>query len=1312
MSLTTALTVVGFGVGLPFASAWSYAPWVGAWAGGTIGATIEAATRSKDRARGPLIETIRTQVSTYGVPINRAYGSVRVAGNVIWAGEPKLVVVQDPVLGAFGVDAEADPPTIEQRFIQDFAIGFCKGPIDGVPRVWIADKLVSDWRIPATITETTTIPRIVNQLFTMHLYLGDETQVPNAFMDFFESGGDQPAYRGLVYALFTGFDLSKYGNRIPKIEIETAQHLATITDAFGTVFPASAPTVLLEDGTPQQVEPTIRPWNGEMYYSDLISIHPNGKDIIIALPDVSGVIDGSMFGGGWLRYDIETLERRATAYYPFYTIGEASYGSLTQWCDFDIDEDGNIYTGQAVNSIHSEDLTDPRTGYTVKLDGLDFSILETGGTFALVRNYRVCKNKAIPFLAGIAGISWGFDTTPPYSVNGNGIVGTQWNIGPGGDDDPIRDQILIYTRSDVAHINTIYNTASEIVAMIPSGTDALRFYSIAWDHGTGVLWAVMGAGCYDVFGSGPNTGPGDTILLRIRNPQSSSDIEITAWNLVGIESGRFLAYDSPNRQIVVGTEFGGAGLNEYEIWAYDEDTLELRGNLLNLGPQFFGYTYAQGNAPGSPWKSGVHGGFMYFIHLNGTTSRVDLTSFEVREYYHFTDQDPPLTLGNGVFPYVYLPSRNAIFTGGPFGVWRIARLDLQTGVPPTIESIVSDIATSCNIPDTRFSFSVTVLVRNTAQPAPYSTINDPDFPGATDHCRSLFAGSTTSFTWAIAANSYEQGWRVGGDFPTAFGIPATSYWPGGIYKIKLFPNFSFQTVDVRIRRVVFYRVDRATAEIKAKFSSELLDLPHIQPPPGDGNVPYIITVAWVDGTQNPVNAEADDFIGMMILVENVSGTSKNIRFTISPGIEIQFVGLGIEATNLTEPVRGYLVNSIMTGRDAIQPLMDAFFFDGVETEGKLKFPYRGGAPVTIPGVPATILIGPAAFYLESTPESGFGSLTPPIGGDIIDGKFRLSNGPSGSGSSSWTVSSFYTNGNKTETRVHIYPIPLGVVDWPAGTYTIRINILVPSISNPDEVYFQEIKLLRLRANGQIRASSSSGFFDNYDISNPGMKSLEMVFGGVNPSGRLATDVFAIAFNVINLGAGSVSFSYETGAIVGSRQDTPLKRDTGIPLASLTPAPKANLGASLDGATLLERYVSTIQGYQEVPRAVEVICPDPDAEYRIQTQREERADFVVGSEIATARIPVVLSVDEAKQVAVKSLGILWEERTKSAIDIPRPYGVVDPCDVLEIVEDGVTHRVRVDRIERKGGIVSAQVTDEDVGLYTSDALGVPLPPGPG
>lgn len=54
-------------------------------------------------------------------------------------------------------------------------------------------------------------------------------------------------------------------------------------------------------------------------------------------------------------------------------------------------------------------------------------------------------------------------------------------------------------------------------------------------------------------------------------------------------------------------------------------------------------------------------------------------------------------------------------------------------------------------------------------------------------------------------------------------------------------------------------------------------------------------------------------------------------------------------SGITQPLRGYVVTRRMSAREALEPLLGAYFIDAVESDGVLRFVPRGGAPVaTIP----------------------------------------------------------------------------------------------------------------------------------------------------------------------------------------------------------------------------------------------------------------------------------------------------------------------------------------------------------------------------
>lgn len=216
---------------------------------------------------------MRAMTSAWGDTIPIIYNNMRVAGKVIQAGD---VTVHD-------AKKKGGPAS----YFQTFAIGFCEGQrqfgriwMDGqveydprtitAPPAWQANTTygAGDIVLPTAggtvqltastngtsggseptwdlttnaVTRDNTVAWIASPYvarrfigkaynFTMRLYEGDEDQLPDAALEEIVGTGRQPAYRGLCYAVFENFDLSKYGNRIPNIEAEFTA--ATVPESF------------------------------------------------------------------------------------------------------------------------------------------------------------------------------------------------------------------------------------------------------------------------------------------------------------------------------------------------------------------------------------------------------------------------------------------------------------------------------------------------------------------------------------------------------------------------------------------------------------------------------------------------------------------------------------------------------------------------------------------------------------------------------------------------------------------------------------------------------------------------------------------------------------------------------------------------------------------------------------------------------------------------------------------------------------------------------------------------------------------------
>ena len=79
---------------------------------------------------GPRLDTLRIMSSTDGAPLPRAYGRVRLGGQVIWASALKENRTSEKVGKGSG------PTHTSFSYTISFAVALCEGEIAGVDRLW------------------------------------------------------------------------------------------------------------------------------------------------------------------------------------------------------------------------------------------------------------------------------------------------------------------------------------------------------------------------------------------------------------------------------------------------------------------------------------------------------------------------------------------------------------------------------------------------------------------------------------------------------------------------------------------------------------------------------------------------------------------------------------------------------------------------------------------------------------------------------------------------------------------------------------------------------------------------------------------------------------------------------------------------------------------------------------------------------------------------------------------------------------------------------------------------------------------------
>jgi hypothetical protein len=188
---TLVLTAAGSALGGP----------IGGAIGAIVGQQIDGRLFAPKPRQGPRLGDLAVQTSSYGSQIPKLFGTMRVAGTVIWATD--LREERSKSGGGKG-----QPKTVNYSYSASFAVALSARPILAVRRIWADGKLL---RGAAGDFKTATGYR---------LHLGGEDHSVDPLIASIEGPGQAPAYRGLAFALFEDFQLADYGNRIPSLTFE------------------------------------------------------------------------------------------------------------------------------------------------------------------------------------------------------------------------------------------------------------------------------------------------------------------------------------------------------------------------------------------------------------------------------------------------------------------------------------------------------------------------------------------------------------------------------------------------------------------------------------------------------------------------------------------------------------------------------------------------------------------------------------------------------------------------------------------------------------------------------------------------------------------------------------------------------------------------------------------------------------------------------------------------------------------------------------------------------------------------------------
>jgi hypothetical protein len=183
---------------------------IGGAIGAILGQQIDGRLFAPKPRQGPRLGDLAVQTSSYGSQIPKLFGTMRVAGTVIWATDLK----EERSKSGGG---KGQPKTLNYSYSANFAVALSAREILGVRRIWADGKLL---RGAAGDFKTAT---------GFRLHLGGEEQAVDPLIAAAEGPGQAPAYRGIAYAVFEDFQLADYGNHIPSLTFEVEADAGALT---------------------------------------------------------------------------------------------------------------------------------------------------------------------------------------------------------------------------------------------------------------------------------------------------------------------------------------------------------------------------------------------------------------------------------------------------------------------------------------------------------------------------------------------------------------------------------------------------------------------------------------------------------------------------------------------------------------------------------------------------------------------------------------------------------------------------------------------------------------------------------------------------------------------------------------------------------------------------------------------------------------------------------------------------------------------------------------------------------------------------
>ena len=187
--------------------------WQAGWlVGSVVGSLLFPAKGQNVTTEGPRLGDLSVSSSAYGAPIAIGYGTLRMAGNMIWSSsireQQNVTRTRSGGKGGGG----ATQTSVTYSYFASFALSFGEGPAEDVLRIWADGKLIYD--------KTGASPDVAKPDLKFRFHSGTEDQLADPLIETHVGAGRAPAHRGLVTIVFEDLALADFGNRIPNITAE------------------------------------------------------------------------------------------------------------------------------------------------------------------------------------------------------------------------------------------------------------------------------------------------------------------------------------------------------------------------------------------------------------------------------------------------------------------------------------------------------------------------------------------------------------------------------------------------------------------------------------------------------------------------------------------------------------------------------------------------------------------------------------------------------------------------------------------------------------------------------------------------------------------------------------------------------------------------------------------------------------------------------------------------------------------------------------------------------------------------------------